>query len=225
MISGLTSIILPSAHRPVELERYLTALYSSKYDQHPIELLVSIIDDDTESAKVLSKFSIEPVWIRTNDDYGRGQLWACTELYKLAHGEWIALMADDLVPSPGWLDEALLAMSSLSSPGVVAFNDLHSDGNLYAAHSLVGRKFVDEYLGGRLFPPYYKVWWVDREISDKAKAVGLYAWAKKSVVEHRHWNWNLAKVDQTYADAIPFYGSDEKVYISRKEKGFPIDWK
>lgn len=220
MIRGLTSIILPSANRPRELERYLGALRESKYDQHPIELLVSILDDDTQSAEVLKRFSVEPVWLRTNDDYGRGQLWACNELYKLARGEWIALMADDLVPSPGWLDEAFKAMDSLREPGVVAFNDLHSDGNLYAAHSLIGRQFVDDYLGGRLFPPAYKVWWVDREISDKAQAAGLYSWAKQSIVEHRHWNWGLAQIDRTYQDAIPFYGADEQVYLERRATGF-----
>lgn len=223
MIKGLTSILLPSAFRPRELARCLAALYAADYRQ-PFEVLATVISDDDQSLDVLRTYQIAPCFVRSWIDYERGQIWAFNELTRYAFGEYLAVFADDLVPDRNWHTHALDAARTLGKPGLIGFNDLHSDGDLYAAHFIAHRQFLIDQCGGRLFPPQYHAWWCDREISDIAQAAGVHVFAQRSIVEHMHWNWQRAQIDLTYADALPWHVTDRDTYQSRKAAGFPKDY-
>ncbi len=223
MIKGLTSILLPSAFRPRELARCLAALYAADYHT-PIEVLVSIVDGDVDSYLVMDNYPVNTITTRSFMDYERGQVWVWNELARTARGEWLALFADDLVPDHHWLINALDAAQTLGKPGLIGFNDLHSNGDQYAAHFIAHRQFLLDHCGGCLFPPHYHAWWCDREISDIAQAQGVHVWARRAIVEHLHWNWQRAQIDRTYADALPWHQTDRDVYQSRKAAGFPKDY-
>ena len=223
MIAGLTSILLPSAYRPEKLKRCLTALYTSDL-RSPVEVLVGLMTDDLDSRAVCSAFKIDSISLRRREEYPGGAVAGWNSLSAAACGEWLVLYADDLMADPDWLIEAQAASQRLGKPGLVGFNDLHSDGRVYASHFLVHRTFLIEHCGGRLFPPDYRAWWCDRELSDIAMAADCYIWADRARVEHRHYDWDASLFDQTYADAKELHNADRQVYERRKAAGFPHDF-
>lgn len=222
MASLRTSILLPSAYRPQSLDRCLHMLYST-VDDNPIEVLISCVEDDIASIRVAKSYQPDRLYIRTVEEYGRGATWITNELGRLSSGDVVAIMADDLVPNEHWLTRCLTHLV-VQDGGIVGFNDLSSDGTVYMAHGIVARSFLIEQMGGTVYPPQYFCWYGDREMSDKAQAIGLHTWARDAVVEHLHYSFGKAEIDRTYAEAIPHYKADQVLYETRKAQGFPIDY-
>ena len=164
-----------------------------------------------------------PRHIRTVDEYERGAVYAWNLLMRLATGDVLALWADDLLPYSGWSDAALDALDEMGGHGVVGFNDLASDGEEYAAHWLADRRFVEEHLGGVMYPAVYKSWWADREVTDIAKSLGCYRWCREAVVEHFNYTFGKSAADKTYLDAAMNYEADRAVYEQRKAVGFSLE--
>ncbi len=217
-----TSLLLPSAYRAQNLARCLRMLYST-LDDNQVEILISCVEDDAESIAVVGGYQPVQLLIRTIAEYQRGVIYAHNELARRSTGDALACFADDLLPSDHWLTNCLRHLERMGG-GVVGYNDLYSDGSVYAAHFVVARSFLVQHMGGVLFPPHYYCWWCDREISDKAQALGLYAWAQDAIVEHRHYSFGKVSIDRTYADAIPHHEQDRVLYETRKTQNFPIDY-
>src|SRR5512139_1901130 len=165
-----TSILLPSAYRPRELRRAFDMLIDST--ACPLEICVSVVEDDYASQNITRGlpivFDVRTVW-----EYGKGAVYAWNKLARRSTGDVLALWADDLLPIPGWLEHALAALDEMNGHGLVGFNDLSSDGNVFAAHWLADRSYIEAH-GGTMYPPEYGSWWADREISEIAQAEGRY---------------------------------------------------
>lgn len=217
-----TSILLPSAYRSARLELALESLFKT-LDDNDVEILVSCVHDDADSLRVVQRYPINTIWLRERADYERGAIWAFNKLAELATGDVLADVDDDQIFHPGWLTNALRELDRLGG-GVMAFNDLKSDGNDYAAHFIVSRDFLRQHMGGTLWPPMYKSWWCDRELSDKAKAAGLYAWAQDAIVEHNHWSFNLSEMDETYSAGKQYHDIDRELWQTRAAQGYPVIW-
>jgi hypothetical protein len=218
-----TSIILPSAYRPHKLDNALTTM-GATLDGEDVEVLVSCIEDDAESIQIVRNHHfVDRLWLRTREEYEFGSIWAFNELTRRSSGDVIAEVDDDQIFHPGWLRHALRELDRLGG-GLVAFNDLKSDGNEYAAHFIVSRDFLIQYMGGVMWPPMYKAWWCDREMSEIAKAVGKYAWAQDAVVEHNHWSFGLSGVDETYRAGKTHHDSDFAIWQQRRAEHYPITW-
>ena len=221
MESRKTSILLPSAYRANHLARCLDAL-TSTLDDNPIELLISCVEDDAQSIGVAQRYQPALLHVRTFAEYKRGFIWILNELARRSTGAVIAVMADDLICWDHWLTNCLALLDDRG--GFVGFNDLYTDGNVYAAHFVVSRSFLRDVMGGVLFPPQYYCWWCDREISDKAQMAGRYVWAQNALVEHAHYSFGKAQIDRTYAEALPYHEQDRLLYQARKAANFPIDY-
>jgi hypothetical protein len=143
-----------------------------------------------------------------------------------AGADWFIAGADDIVWRSGWLGEAL-KVARKEDAQVIGLNDgddTRTDMEHYAAHTMVSREFAIQHLGGVIVPPAYKSWWFDREICEKAAALGLYAPAYKAYAEHHHPDWQLAEVDATYRMARPLHSQDKRLYEQRKAAGWPVDY-
>ena len=122
--------------------------------------------------------------------------------------DWLLLGADDLFFHDGWDSEAL-RVAAETGAGVVGTNDL---GNPYvkrgdlATHALVARWYAEQHgtidQPGQILHEGYYHNWVDAELTETAKARGLFAFAKHSVVEHNHPHWGKAEMDDTYRKAL-----------------------
>lgn len=212
------SILLPSAYRPEQLRRAVELVWEKT--PLPVEVCISIVEDDTASRQVIEDLS-QGWWIvRTIEEYKKGAVYAWNQLAGLVTGDILALWADDLLPYSGWSEAALAALDEMGGHGLVGFNDISSDGNIYAAHWLADRAFIDEYLGGMMYPPVYHSWWADREVTDIAKRLGRYRWCEQAVVEHLNYTFGKSVLDRTYQDAARNYEADRLTYEARRQCAF-----
>src|SRR5512139_1819392 len=187
------AILLPSAYRPRELARCLDSLSNNLPDDAII--VTSVVEDDVVSMVVLTDFGTQVV-LRSHEEYERGAVYGWNQCLTWALDcEVYVLAADDLVFSPESIVEALAALERMGGGGLVGFNDRHSDGETYAAHWLADRQFLIEHNGGVMYPPMYRSWWADREVTDKAKTLGRYAWARAAIVEHHNYTFGKSEID------------------------------
>ena len=212
--------MLPTAYRPRELARCLQSLMNT-IGQHVAVIMASPIEDDPASIQALTGIASVT---RSRSEYQRGAVYGWNFCLKAVQDAAIyVLAADDLVFYPNWLERALNELDRMGG-GLVGFNDLSSDGNVYAAHWLASREFLIEWLGGVMYPPLYQSWWCDREVTDIAKKAGRYRWAKEAGVEHFNYTFGKSKIDPTYAEAQKNYEADRELYQERKRLGFPKTW-
>lgn len=218
------AVLLPSAYRPQQLVNCINSLKTDPEPWPVCDVFVSLVSDDPSSIRAIMDWPVE-IEIRTPEQYRRGAIWAWNQLLIPAYDyELFVLGADDLVFGPGWAQRAVAALDRLGGSGLVGFNDLSSDGLLYAAHWLASRDFIVNDLGGVMYPQMYKSWWCDREVTDVAQRANKYIWAKDAIVEHFNYTFGKSKVDQTYRDAITNYQADEQLYYDRRARDFPKNY-
>lgn len=221
------AVLIPSAYRRNELVRCLNSLQTSEdWPGMPINsvVVVSPVDDDRPTLDFLEANHI-PQIVRTRGEYALGAIYGWNTCLMLANdADLFVLAADDLVFHPNWFTFALDELNRMGGSGLVGFNDMSSDGTVYAGHWLADRNFIINHLGGTMYPPMYKSWWCDRETTDIAQSEGLYTWSARSLVEHYNYGFHKSQVDRTYRDAMPNYDDDEKLYRARKLAGFPKDY-
>lgn len=215
-----TSLLLPSAYRSRRLWEAVTAAINST--DLPLEIIVGVVANDYDSIALAHRLPVI-IDVRTFEEYNLGAVYAWNKLAKRASGDVFALWADDLVPGRGWLHAALDELDKLGGHGLIGLNDLSSDGNEYAAHWLADRAFIKNEFGGVMYPPEYKSWWCDREVTDRARAMGLYSWASGARVDHLNYTFGKSEMDRTYRDAAQNYEADRVLYETRKAAGFPAD--
>ena len=139
--------------------------------------------------------------------------------------EWIFCGATDLVFRHRWLENALL-VGERSNAGVVGTQDL---GNAlvrrgtHSTHPLVRRAYIERYGGafdktGEIYSEVYSHQYVDLELVELAKLRRQWAFAKRSVVEHRHPNWHKAEWDPVYEKAFAEVREDRALYVTRMRR-------
>ncbi len=218
-----TAILLPSAYRHDSLLHCLESLFEHT-PPSAVDVYVSIFKDDACSREVLRRFKVTPVY-RTTDEYALGCIYGQNVLLRAAPDyDFYVIASDDLRYHAGWFEAAWAKMHLLHDYGLVGFNDLHSDGYEYAAHFLVSRQFLIDHHGGVIFPPQYRSWWCDRELSDIAMRHNCYSFATEAVVEHLNHAWGGLAHDRTYQDAELNYDNDYAIYQSLKARNFPVEW-
>jgi hypothetical protein len=212
-----TVVLLPSANRPHNLERCLDSAIGEA------DVYISVMLDDERSGDIAwGCGKVTQYFTRSQQEYEYGAVYAWNQLLSFApHYDNYVLGADDLIFEAGWLAAAKRALTYIGGHGIVALNDGNDTGDIYAAHWLTTKMFIDTQLGGVMYPPMYKSWWCDREISDIAKAQNKYIYARDAVVKHKHYSFGTAPIDETYTDAMRNYQADEVTYLTRKAQGFP----
>jgi glycosyltransferase involved in cell wall biosynthesis len=220
MVNQKTSLLLPSAYRGRQLVNAVGFVLDTTAG-HNVELIVGLVEDDPVMKLIERLPAI--IDIRTRDEYARGAVYAWNRLAAIATGDVLALWADDLIPQTGWLERSLVHLNRLGD-GLIGFNDLSSDGNIYAGHWLASRRFLIEHLGGVMYPPQYRSWWADREVTERAQVLGRYVWARDAVVEHLNYTFGKSHMDDTYRNATANYAADEAVYRYRQSVGYQNDY-
>lgn len=224
MVKQKTALLLPSAYRPLILKECLDSLFANT-PRDKCDTFVSIFLDDRPSMDVISDYDLAGVTYRDRAEYDSGAIYGFHKL--LAYHpdyQYYVIASDDLIFHSNWYSAAKYAMRKMHGYGLVGFNDTHSDGNEYAGHFMVSRDFLIDWHGGEIFPPLYKSWWCDREITDIAKLHNCYTFAEDAVVEHRNHAWHGIKHDKIYADAELNYDRDYATYQRLKTSGFPVEW-
>lgn len=139
--------------------------------------------------------------------------------YGFEHTErpWVFLGADDIEFTPGWSEALIL------DADVIATNDL-ANGSVkrgeFGTHCLVSRRYVtDEGASadgpGVLVHEGYDHNFPDRELCGLARSRRVYAFAKHSIVRHRHPLWKTATWDDTYRKGFSKFHQDRDLFLER----------
>lgn len=225
------AVLMPTKGRAAQMARHVGEL-----QQQPLPfgvtllVVLAICEDDLETMRAAEQLlDVLPAGgvhlFTTLRPAGETavQGWNRAHAAASALADWFVLGADDIVWQLGWLQEAL-AVSADTGAQVIGLNDKHTNLRHYGPHYMVHRHFIDAHLGGVMVPPVYQSWWFDREVCEKAAALGLYAPAWHAVAEHLHPDWGTAEKDDTYRQALPLRDEDRATYIMRREQGFPVDY-
>jgi hypothetical protein len=136
--------------------------------------------------------------------------------------EWIFMGADDITFEPRWDTNALKV--ARDKYDVVATNDManaYVRRGQFGTHCLIRRRYITEMGGTADGEPGVVLWegydhnFVDRELSHVAQARGRFAFARHSIVRHRHPLWRTAPDDSTYRKALKNFRADQKLFLSR----------
>jgi hypothetical protein len=136
--------------------------------------------------------------------------------------EWIFMAADDITFEPRWDTTALKVAGDRFD--VVATNDMANAQvrrGQFGTHCLIRRRYITEHGGTATEGPGVVLWegydhnFVDRELSHVAQHRGRFAFARHSIVRHRHPLWRTAPDDPTYRKALKNFRADQKLFLSR----------
>lgn len=157
-------------------------------------------------------------WAAGPGDYAKKINWG----YQHTTNELFFMGADDLDFHPRW---DIIAMRMMKGNiGVVATNDMANRQVMrgeFGTHCLIRRSYIMEQGGTVDGEPGVVLWegydhnYVDRELCDVARSRGAYAFAKRSVVKHRHPVWRTAPWDTTYRKALAHSREDQALYMAR----------
>lgn len=142
--------------------------------------------------------------------------------YRHTTEEWIFCGATDLSFRPNWLTNAL-RVGERGGAGVIGTQDMGNPlvkRGRHATHPLVSRAYIEECGGtfdatGEIYSERYDHQYIDLELVETARLRGRWAFAKNSVVEHLHPNWNKGVWDDTYEKAFAHAREDRNLYVSR----------
>lgn len=135
---------------------------------------------------------------------------------------WVLNASDDITFTEGWWQEAFRYVTDDIS--VVATNDRansHVKRGRFGTHCLIRRSYIDQYGGtfdnqpGVVLYEGYDHNYVDRELCEVAKSRGVYAWARESVIRHRHPLFRTAEWDDTYRKGHARIREDHALFEER----------
>jgi hypothetical protein len=217
-----TCILLPSLNRADRLRGCLESIFET-CERDRVTTVVSVSSQDKTSLKMLAKL---PVIVMEQGHGIDNSVSAWNEaLSRFPNYARYVAAADDLIFHRGWYEYAMLGVSELNHSGLIGFNDLNYNGDdKWASHWLATRDFLVEHNGGVLLTPHYKAWYTDPEICARARRAGKYLWKEGAVVEHRHPDFGLAEIDETYDRGKRYYALDAEIFANRQARGFPDDF-
>lgn len=214
MGSGAVAILIPTFGRPHKVDSITRNALAST----PGAVVYFCCEDDDEATRnaVLNTEGANLIINTRTRSYSgainTGVLETC-EPYVFAG-------ADDLNFMPGWFELAVDMMSDTIK--VVGTNDMGNPEVLagsHATHFLVEREYayhgVIDSPGIMLFEGYDHNW-TDKEFILTAQKRGVYAHCHEAVVEHQHWAWNKANIDNTYNRGLRSEPSDRDTFMGRQ---------
>ena len=196
----------------------------------PVSIIIPIIREGgaKECIKAIRKHALIPedkYEIITEVDHNRiGCPSMVSKLTAKTKHDLVMFLGDDTIPQEGFLVRAIKAMGTLPDGwGLVGLNDGIQNGNVFATHWLASKKLLTHLDGGDFFYIGYIHTRCDRELTDKAKELDRYVWARDAIIVHNHPIRDKSFEDddykRVYSDEMT--SADHKLYIKRKrEKGY-----
>jgi hypothetical protein len=220
----LISIITPVLDRPANAEPLLRSLERSTATPWSLIFVCSPgdLDEQFECRRMSRLFENVAVgvvpWEPGYADFARKTTWAISH----THDPWLFFGADDLEFTSGW-DTQALHVATASGKRVIGTND-HANPLVkrgkHATHFLVARSYIEEYgvvdERGAFFSSSYDHGCVDVESVAWAQHNNEWAFAKDSVVKHKHPIWRTAPDDPTYTKANRHWREDRALWEQRK---------
>ena len=211
----IIAALIPTFYRPQGLTRVLLSLEETAPRVVPV---VAVEADDHEGLEIALSFGAQ-VGICELPKQGCSYAWN-TALKAYPSADVYVIGSDDSVFVTGWLEAALVALSSMGGSGLVGFNSHWKNTDL-AFHYMMTRDFMIKYHGGVAAVPHYSAWCVDDEACLRAKSAGKWKKALDSYVEHE---WKKNGMDEGYILGKQRRNDNKKIFYERKARKFPDDF-
>lgn len=133
----------------------------------------------------------------------------------------VCFLADDTVPHPDFLLNALLAMDKLPEEwGMVGLNDQYH-GEALATHWLADKRLLP-LLGGEFFYTGYRHCFCDHEMTLRCQQLGRYVWAEDAKLDHFNPIIIGEAVDlANYSGYVPkTFLRDKVLFLKRRRNGW-----
>lgn len=198
MVDRVVAIIVPMLGRP---HRIVPLLESIEATTPMARTLFVVSPDDAAVHAELDRVGAERITVPYSPgDYAR----KINTGYRYTTEPLLFTGAIDLRFHHGWLDQATSHLEA--GIGVVGTQDLGNPRVIageHSTHSLITRAYADTY--GTADAPgeiYHEGYWhemVDDELVETAKSRNAWAFAHRSIVEHEHYDWGKAPLDDLYS--------------------------
>ena len=146
----------------------------------------------------------------------------CPEMVKMltqkTKYDLVMFLGDDTVPQENFLKNALMEMHDLPDGwGVVGLNSGGKESDktkrYFYSHWLAHKNILEHIEGGNFFSTDYVHCWGDVELSDIAKDLDRWTYAKDSIITHYHPIFDTAEWDDGYTKA---YSPENRIYDERE---------
>jgi len=203
------AIIVPTVNRPHLLAGLVGSIRNSTQASHDTYFMVEQTDHQTQKA--------------LNDLGTAGQLGEYGSYTAAANAgvqrtsePYFIVANDDVLFRFGW---DAIALGYMRDPiRVVGINQ--GDGRT-SSFFLVDRRYILERSGvpdepRRLYHHGYRSQYCDTEFVGVAQARGVWADAPDALVEHCHWTFGKAGIDENYQKALDSHWHDHNLYHQRR---------
>ncbi len=215
------TIVLPTRGRVPQLTACLNSLLATA----PGVRIVLVMDEDDAAtlelaAKYQGRLPIHPLVVKPG--YTAADKWNFGA--EVVQTNTLVFAADDLIFHAGWAEATTKALRAFpDQSALVGFDELAN--SVHPLHFAVTRKLLDEVNGGMLVVPHYVSWYMDTELTDKARMWGRYLKNCGAVVEHRHPMHGTAPIDALHRSGfLAHQHRDRWIYEARKRDDFPTDF-
>ncbi|HEU5102195.1 MAG TPA: glycosyltransferase family 2 protein [Roseiflexaceae bacterium] len=152
MAQYLISVVIPTYQRCALVERALAALASQTLPTDQYEVIVSVDGSDDGTREMLARF-LAPYRLQTVWQPNAGRAAACNAGMRMAQGQILVLLDDDMEPTPEFLAAHLRAHAGSGRLGVVGAVPIAVDPSSPAVLRYVGAKF-NQHLEKLALPGY-----------------------------------------------------------------------
>jgi hypothetical protein len=217
------TVLCPVLNRVHRVAPLAQSLHASLVDEENADVALLFLCTPNDHAEIaeIRKHSLWHMIVPIRR--GEGEYSAKTN-YGAQHttSEWVLTGADDLEFRAGWLREAINAHIATGAL-VIGTNDTVNGAvkaGRHATHSLVHRDYLKQGTidqPGILLHPGYSHNACDVEFTETAQARGVWAFAEKSLVVHRHPTFDRTiKRDATYEKGMQFATRDRILCAKRR---------
>lgn len=209
----MIAVLIPTLGRPANIQRVIDDLEPTA----PRNLIDPIFIVESHDRDTIEAIELAQRTYVVNERSASYAGAINTAVEQTTH-DYLLIAADDLHFHDGWLDP-LLEMSQ--DFAVVGTNDMHNPEVLagtHATHYLVTRNYCELGTIDEAYPLLHEGYvhnYTDTEAIATAKFRGEFAPCLTSCVEHIHWAWGLASMDDTYLKGANTVHGDEALYRSR----------
>jgi len=205
----MIDIIIPTFRRPDSLERAAKNARENTYS--PMNLYFVVEPTDSLSIDKLEELGEKYIISEAPGSH----TGAANTAYHKTTEPFFIMANDDFNFHKDW---DIPAMAAMEGNSVVGLND--GSGGCVAI-TLVRRKYIEEQSGcvdipNTLYFPGYNHNYVDTEFREVAIKRGVWTTAPDSIVEHMHWAFGKAKMDETYDKSNKTSPLDAATFSSRQ---------
>jgi glycosyltransferase involved in cell wall biosynthesis len=208
------AVLMPTLGRPGNIQRVIDDLEPTA-PRNLIDPIFIVEAHDLETIQAIEDVQRTYLVNRRSPTYSG----AINTAIEATTHDYLFIGADDLHFHDGWT-EPLLDLAR--HYGMVGTNDLHNPAVLagdHATHYLVTREYAS--LGTidgdePLLHEGYSHNYCDTEAVATAKFRGQFRPCLKSHVEHIHWAWGLAQMDDTYNKGAKHIHDDDARFNARR---------